>query len=148
MRRQHAHDTVGSSRTQQQSPRCPVHAAPLTRLMPSAPRVPMESHADVPPPPPPMQRVPSPCTPPRLGSWRSTPAPDQGSMLPPKNVPMGSVAAHFGGSPMPPARRCLSKGTRMSLSSPHPPHAMSECALPGHSASSRLVEEPSSKHVA
>ena len=64
---------------------------------------------------PPMQRVPYPgARPPRLGSSRSPQALERACCLG-KNVPVANVAAHPGGSPMPPARRCPSKGTRMPL---------------------------------
>ena len=43
------------------------------------------------------------------------PSSPRASMLPRKNVLVANVAAHPGGSPMPPARRCPSKGTRMPL---------------------------------
>ncbi|XP_059599256.1 uncharacterized protein LOC132255227 [Vitis vinifera] len=184
MRREHARDTVGSPRTQQQSPRapytlhlgrvpcppcghalpppcneCPPRAlgprlgsTPRASMLPrknvpmanvaahpgglthaSRPTLPIKRHTDAPPP---MQRVPSPCTRPRLGSPRSP----RVSMLPRKSLPMANVAAHPGGSPMPPARRCPSKGTRMPL----PP--MQREPSPGARplVSSRLVEEPSS----
>ena len=45
----------------------------------------------------------------------TVPSSPRASMLPRKNVLVANVAAHPGGSPMPPARRCPSKGTRMPL---------------------------------
>ena len=98
---------------------CPAHAAPGTRPMP-----PMRTRCPVPP---------------RLGS---TP---RASMLPRKNVPMANVAAHPGGSPMPPARRCPSKGTRMPL--PPMQREPSPGARPPVSAR-RGALKPSSEHVA
>ena len=66
-------------------------------------------------------------------------------MLPRKSLPMASVAAHPGGSPMPPARRCPSKGTRMPL----PP--MQGVPYPGARppvSARRGALKPSSEHVA
>ena len=65
---------------------------------------------------PPMQREPSPGARPLVSSRLvEEPSSPRASMLPRKSLPMASVAAHPGGSPMPPARRCPSKGTRMPL---------------------------------
>ena len=78
-----------------------------------------------------MQQVTSLYTRPHLDSSRSP----RVSILPWKNLPMANVAAHPGGSTMPLARRCPSKGTRMPS-----PHATS--AFPMHSTLSQLIEEP------
>ena len=93
---------------------CPAHAAPRTRPMP-----PMRTRCPVPP---------------RLGS---TP---RASMLPRKNVPMANVAAHPGGSPMPPARRCPSKGTRMPLPPMQREPSPGTRPRPGSSRSPRALE--------
>ncbi|XP_059589984.1 pollen-specific leucine-rich repeat extensin-like protein 1 [Vitis vinifera] len=119
-------------------PMANVAARPGGLTHASRPTLPIKRHTDAPPP---MQRVPSPCTRPRLGSPRSPRA----SMLPRKSLPMASVAAHPGGSPMPPARRCPSKGTRMPL--PPMQREPSPGARPLVSAR-RGALKPSSEHVA
>ena len=78
----------------------------------------------------------------RLAEEPSSP---RASMLPRKSLPMASVAAHPGGSPMPPARRCPSKGTRMPL--PPMQREPSPGARPLVSAR-RGALKPSSEHVA
>ena len=86
------------------SPRGLTHA--------SRPTLPIERHTDAPPPH--ATRALPGCSAPRLGSSRSPQALERACCLG-KNVPVANVAAHPGGSPMPPARRCPSKGTRMPL---------------------------------
>ena len=76
------------------------------------PTLPIERHTDAPPPHA-RSALPG-CSAPRLGSSRSPQALERACCLG-KNVPVANVAAHPGGSPMPPARRCPSKGTRMPL---------------------------------
>ena len=78
----------------------------------------------------------------RLAEEPSSP---RASMLPRKSLPMASVAAHPGGSPMPPARRCPSKGTRMPLTPMQ--REPSPGARPLVSAR-RGALKPSSEHVA
>ena len=116
------------------SPRGLTHA--------SRPTLPIERHTDAPPPH--ATRALPGCSAPRLGSSRSPQALERACCLG-KNVPVANVAAHPGGSPMPPARRCPSKGTRMPL----PP--MQRVPYPGARppvSARRGALKPSSEHVA
>ena len=84
------------------------------------------------------------CLPRALGPISARRGALERSMLPQKSLPMASVAAHPGGSPISPARRCPSKGTRMPL----PP--CNEC-LPralGLVSACQGALKPSSEHVA
>ncbi len=185
MRREHARDTVGSPRTQQQSPRAPytlhpgrvpcppcghalphatsalpahsapslpVSARPLERACclgktcqwptsrlarglthASRPTLPIKRHTDAPPPC-------NECPPRALGpvSARRGALEPSSEHVASEKLANGQRRGSPRGSPMPPARRCPSKGTRMPL----PPCNESPSRVLG--PSSRLVEEPSS----
>ena len=112
-----------------------AHPGGLTHA--SRPTLPIKRHTDAPPP---MQRVPSPCTRPRLGSPRSPRALERACCL--------GKACQWPASRLTPGG--LTHASRPTLpierhTDAPPPHATS--ALPGHSAPSRLVEEPSSERV-
>ncbi|RVW13955.1 hypothetical protein CK203_117739 [Vitis vinifera] len=98
----------------------------------SRPTLPIKRHTDAPPPC-------NECPPRALGpvSARRGALEPRASMLPRKSLPVASVAAHPGGSPMPPP----DVAHRKAHGCPSP-HATS--ALPGARPPSRLVEEPSS----
>ena len=129
MRREHAHDTVGSFRTQLQSLRAPSTLLPRRIPCPCG-------HACLPCnecPPHALGPIP-----PRLGSLRSPRA------LEPSSEHVASENHANGqqrGSPMPPTQRCPSKGTRISLS---PCNECSPRALGpfiGSSRSSQALEQ-------